>query len=247
MASEIVKRGFAMNPANLQEAMQLANMLAGSQVVPKYYQGKAQDALVAMMMGAEIGLNPIQSLQNIAVINGRPSIWGDAMVALVQNHPAFGGIEESFDDATMTASCTVWRNGGPRQTQTFSEVDAKKAGLWNKAGPWQQYPKRMLQLRARGFALRNQFADAIAGLITAEEAQDMPIERDITPAVTLLPENSDDGTADWLAAIESAVDRDGLGAIRVALKDSPTPTGAARTKVVSAWNARLKAISGESQ
>ena len=59
--------------------------------------------------------------------------------------------------------------------------------------------------------------------------------------------SGDDGTADWIAAIESAMDRDGLGAIRAALKDSPTPTGAARTKVVSAWNARLKAISGESK
>ena len=57
---------------------------------------------------------------------------------------------------------------------TFSEQDAKVAGLWGKSGPWKQYPKRMLQMRARGFNLRDNFADILGGLITAEEARDMP-------------------------------------------------------------------------
>jgi len=181
------RAGFALQPANVTEAMQMATMLSRSEMVPKSYRGKAEEILVAMMMGCELGLNPIQSLQNIAVINGRPCVWGDAMPALAQNHPQFGGIEESFDDATMTASCTVWRRGGPKQTRTFSQADAKLAGLWGKAGPWQQYPKRMLQMRARGFALRDQFADALAGLVTREEAEDMPDEIDVSPRRTEFP------------------------------------------------------------
>jgi len=152
-------------------------------MVPKNYANKPDDTLVAMMMGAELRLNPIQSLQNIAVINGRPSIYGDALLALMQNHPAFGGITEAFDEATMTASCTVWRKGGEQHTQVFSQADAQTAGLWGKQGPWKQYPKRMLQWRARGFAIRNQFADALAGLITQDEAEDLPTgePRDVTP------------------------------------------------------------------
>ena len=51
---------------------------------------------------------------------------------------------------------------------------AKKASLWTKPGPWQQYPDRMLQMRARGFALRDTFADVLRGLISREEAEDMP-------------------------------------------------------------------------
>jgi len=170
----------------------MAQMLASSEMVPKQYKGKPQDTLIAMMMGTELGLNPIQSLQNIAVINGKPSIYGDALLALVQNHRSFGGIEENFDDSTMTATCTVWRKGGNRHTQTFSQADAKAAGLWGKAGPWTQYGKRMLQMRARGFAVRGQFADALAGLITREEAEDIPVsEYDITPDPQALPELPD--------------------------------------------------------
>jgi len=50
--------------------------------------------------------------------------------------------------------------------------DAKRAGLWAKQGPWTAYPKRMMQMRARGFALRDAFPDVLKGMITAEEAQD---------------------------------------------------------------------------
>jgi len=180
--TEYKPSGFALQPQNLGEAMELAKMLSSSSMVPKNYIGKPDDTLVAMMMGAELRLNPIQSLQNIAVINGRPSIYGDALLALMQAHPSFGGISEEFNESTMTASCTVWRKGGTRHIQTFSRDDAKIAGLWGKTGPWTQYPKRMLQWRARGFAIRNQFADALAGLITQDEAMDMPPEeKDITP------------------------------------------------------------------
>lgn len=180
--------GFQLQPQNFQEASQMADMLAKSQMVPKQYQGAPQDTLVAMMMGSELGLNPIQSLQHIAVINGKPSIYGDALMALVQNHPSFGGIEEWYDSQTMTAHCRVWRKGGKPHEQSFSKQDAEHAGLWGKQGPWQSYPKRMQQMRARSFALRDQFADALAGLITAEEAQDYPTERDMGPAQTAEPE-----------------------------------------------------------
>lgn len=175
--------GLAMQPSNLQEAIHLAEMLASSGMVPKQYINNPQGTLVAMMMGQELGLNPIQSLQNIAVINGKPSIYADALLALVQNHPAFGGIEEETDEQTMTAYCTVWRkHDAKKHTQSFSQRDAQTAGLWGKSGPWTQYPKRMLMWRARGFALRDKFADALGGLITVEEARDYPVaEKDVTP------------------------------------------------------------------
>ena len=51
-------------------------------------------------------------------------------------------------------------------------MDAKRAGLWTKAGPWQTYPRRMLQMRARSFALRDAFPDVLKGLISVEEALD---------------------------------------------------------------------------
>ena len=179
--SNITKaNGFSLTPSNLQEAMQYAEIMAKSTVVPKQYQSRPGDILVAVQMGADLGLKPMQALQNIAVINGRPCIWGDALLALVQAHPAFEDIKETIENGVAT--CTVKRKGQQPHTVTFSLEDAKKAGLLGKPGPWSQYTNRMLALRARGFALRDRFADALGGLITAEEAQDYPTEtRDVTP------------------------------------------------------------------
>ncbi len=178
------RQGFA--PATLTEAMEFSNMLAGSSMVPKGYQGRPQDIMVAMQWGAEIGLAPLQALQNISVINGKPSVYGDAAMALVQASPVCEGIEEMIEGEgtpNPTAVCIAHRKGRKPVVAKFSVEDAKRAGLWGKPGPWQAYPKRMLQMRARGFALRDAFPDVLKGLITVEEAQDFAVEsKDITPA-----------------------------------------------------------------
>lgn len=167
---------FSLTPKTLEEAMKYSEMLARSSIVPKNYQGKAGDILVAVQMGHELGLKPIQSLQNIAVINGKPCIYGDACMALVKIHPEFEDITEHFDEALQAAICKIKRRGQTVHTSMFTIEDAKKAGLWNRQGPWTQYPRRMLQMRARGFALRDAFPDALQGLILAEEAHDHPKE-----------------------------------------------------------------------
>jgi RecT family len=186
-----VKSTFSLTPSNLKEAMEYAGIIANSTIVPKGYQGKAGDILVAVQMGAELGLKPIQALQNIAVINGKPSVYGDALLALVQAHPSFEDVQEAFDEKTNTATCTVKRKNQSEYTVSFSAEDARKAGLWGKVGPWTQYPKRMLQMRARGFALRDKFADALSGLIMAEEAQDYSSISDVTPKTQTLSSKLD--------------------------------------------------------
>ena len=71
------------------------------------------------------------------------------------------------------------RKGRKPVVAKFSVEDAKRAGLWGKTGPWQAYPKRMMQMRARGFALRDAFADVLKGLMTVEEAWDnTPLHED---------------------------------------------------------------------
>jgi len=170
-------RSVSLEPSTLSEAMTFAEMLARSTMVPRDFQGKPENVLVAIQWGREIGLGPLQALQNIAVIGGRPSVWGDAMLALVRGAAVCAYVRESIegDGENIVATCRCGRRGEDGEVvSTFSVADAKKAGLWGKQGPWQQYPKRMLQMRARGFALRDAFPDVLRGVITAEEAADIP-------------------------------------------------------------------------
>lgn len=184
--TNIVRHGFA--PTNLTEAIEFSKMLATSSMVPKQYQNKAEDVLVACQWGYELGLAPMQALQNIAVINGRPSVYGDAAMALVQASPVCEDISETIEGdgtANPVAVCTAKRKGRAPVVAKFSVDDAKRAGLWGKQGPWTQYPKRMLQMRARGFALRDAFPDVLKGLITQEEACDIPADE--VPTITVEP------------------------------------------------------------
>ena len=184
------RQGFA--PATLGEAMEFSKMLADSTMVPRAYQGKPQDILVCVQWGQEIGLAPLQALQNIAVINGKPSVYGDAAMALVQASAVCEDVQEYFEGEgtpNPIAVCVAKRRGRKEVVAKFSVEDAKRAGLWGKTGPWQAYPKRMMQMRARGFALRDAFADVLTGLITAEEAHDWPAEAKGAPAPRQAPAN----------------------------------------------------------
>jgi hypothetical protein len=159
---------------NYGEAIEVAKMFAHSGMVPKQFEGNVGAVLVAMQMGSELGLSPMSSLQSIAVINGHPTVYGDAMLALVMNHRDFLDIAETEGEGF--AKCVVKRKGRSPTERIFTIDDAKKAQLWGKQGSWTQYPRRMLQLRARGFALRDAFPDALRGIISTEEARDYPTD-----------------------------------------------------------------------
>jgi hypothetical protein len=163
------------------QAIKVADYINKSALVPDAYRGKPADIVIAMQYGMELGLSPMQAIQSVAVINGKPSIYGDALPAVVMQHPDFMDIDASEPAGTepqqWVATCTVSRRGRTPVTRTFSTADAQLAKLWGKAGPWQQMPKRMLMMRARAFALRDAFPDRMKGIITAEEAIDITPER----------------------------------------------------------------------
>lgn len=234
MSNITTRQGFA--PQTMTEAMEFSKLLADSNMVPRQYQGKPQDVLVCVQWGAEMGLAPMQALQNIAVINGKPSVYGDAAMALVQHSPVCEDIEEYFEGEgtpNPTAVCVAKRKGRKAVTAKFSVEDAKRAGLWGKSGPWSSYPKRMMQMRARGFALRDAFPDVLKGLITAEEAQDYPTEqatKDITPKgnpldAVALPkpvDNSVDNVVDFPMSepVDNSVDNANVEAVEAAVEDA---------------------------
>lgn len=186
-------------PTDIEQVFRLAKAVAASGMAP-YGMNTPEQITIAIMHGLELGLPPMQAIQRIAVVNGRPTVWGDAIPALLlsRGFKLREWIEGAGD--TRAAFCEVTRPDGDTTTRSFSIGDAKRAKLWQtqekvrkknrKTGeffegdndsPWFRYPERMLAMRARGFAARDGAADVLGGLYLREEVDDEPM-KDITPA-----------------------------------------------------------------
>ena len=178
----------AIVPTDLDQVWRLAGMIHKAGMAPKDME-TPEKISVALLHGLEIGLKPMQSMQRIAVINGRPAIWGDAVIGLVRASGLAEYIDEEIigEGEQMVAVCKTKRKGEKKEIErSFSVADARRAGLWDERqtvkrrsknnewydakndSPWFKYPKRMLQMRAR-VALRDAYADVLGGMYIAEE------------------------------------------------------------------------------
>jgi hypothetical protein len=189
----LAKAGFVFLPQTWESLFAYAKEIAGTEFVPNDLRGKPGAVLAAWQFGQEIGLAPMAALQSIAVINGRPSLWGDGALAIVRSSPLCEYIHELAPDQALEkgyGECTVKRRDDDVPiTRRFTKAMAEQAGLWGgkskdpdkkKFEPWFLYPGRMLQMRARAWAMRDAIPEALRGIAIREEVEDIE-PRDVTP------------------------------------------------------------------
>lgn len=194
-------------PKTLEDQYRLARYYWSSGLMPSGLD-TTEKVLVALQLCFEMGLPPMSSIGNIAVINGVPCIFGQLPMALAMKSGKLLSVKEFWFDqkgnevserapieTIAGATCIVTRHGFDAHARSFSIEDAKLAKLWGKVGqsgkptPWVLYPKRMLQMRARSWALKDRFGDALMGIPIAEYDFDAVIEggRVIETHVTIPP------------------------------------------------------------
>jgi hypothetical protein len=180
---------FQIVPKNIQDLKTFADMAAASDLVPKDYKGKAGNCFIAIQFGAELGIPPLQSLQNIAVINGKPGVYGDVGKALLLGK-GFGIEERDIKDIEKTneAWCKITRprhmnpTNQPPTERTFSKANAQTAGVWG-VNVHKTHPYRMLAWRAFWFAARDAAADVLKGICGIEELESYKTDAVETTAV----------------------------------------------------------------
>lgn len=185
-------RPTAIVPTDMDSCYRLAKAVCMAGMAPRGLD-TPEKAMVAIMHGLECGLTPMAALQRIAVVNGRPVIWGDGAIGLVRGSGLCEFIDETIEGEgdNRVAICETKRRGETRSViRSFSVADAKKARLWGKQGPWQDYPERMLQMRARAFALRDGFADVLGGIYIKEEVEDDADRRPLQSSEPPIPVQS---------------------------------------------------------
>lgn len=160
--------------STFEEQFRLARVYHASKLMPATLDSP-EKILVALQICHELGLPPMTSIKNICVINQTPMLFGDLPLALVQKSGMMENINEQLSEDK--AVCTVKRKGQSPVTREFSMEDAKRAKLTGK-GPWMTYPKRMLQCRARAWALKDTFPDVLGGVGIMEYDDYEPAENE---------------------------------------------------------------------
>lgn len=172
-------------PTDYNELLQFAALMHSASLAPKTLDTVPKIA-IAMLTAMEIGLPIVSGIQNIAVINNRAGIWGDAALAIVRGSGLLEVFEEWNEGERKTPKwtyyCKLKRKGYKEVTGSFSWQEAIEAGFHDPKqrdgrqdnfSPWRRFTNRMMTFKARNFVLRDQFGDILKGLRTAEDLGDI--------------------------------------------------------------------------
>jgi len=190
----------ALVPQTIEEAARIAQAYTMAGMAPRSYvvedevrmpDGSMQKVinnqatqgriLIGILKGMDIGMTPTQAMSTIYIVNNIPTVYGDGIVALMQNSGDYEWHKNTFTGTPKTdqwtATCTIKKRGRDDLIEaSFTWAQAKAAGLTAKRGPWSQYPERQMMWRALGWAAREGFAKELAGLGIAEEIHDIPAD-----------------------------------------------------------------------
>ena len=186
----IAAYGVGGMPESFNNKMIMAKALCASGLMPNG-MNTPEKVCVALQWGYELGLSPMVAVNNIAVINGKPTLSADMLHAIARRSPEYGGCKWIVQD-DKKAECIIYRKTAAYTEEVkglYTIEMAQAAGLMSKDN-WKKYPQRMLKHRALSYALRDAFPDLLAGFYTPEEMTGVKDTepRNITPPEEKQPE-----------------------------------------------------------
>jgi len=130
-----------------------------------------EQALSLMLIAQAEGLHPAIAARDYHIIDGRPALKADAMMARFQQA---GGRVRWFKVDTAEVSAEFSHPHGGRVTITWTLADAQRAGVAGK-GNWLKYPRQMLRARVISEGIRTVYPGVCIGVYTPEEVQDIEV------------------------------------------------------------------------
>lgn len=163
---------------NFIMAMQMAKALSSSTIVPATFQRNDANCLIAIEQAQRLHVSPLMVMQNLYVIQGRPSWSSKFLIAAINNSGKFDmelQFEETKGKDGKPFSCMAWtmKNGRRVEGMTVDMDMAKDEGWLSKNGSkWKTMPQLMLRYRAASFFSSLNCPELTMGLYTKEEMQD---------------------------------------------------------------------------
>lgn len=172
------KQSMALVPASFAELQAMSATWAKSALIASAMRGRPEDVALVVATGMELGLQPLASLRLINIVEGKPALGADALVAIVKSRrdvcEYFVRVEGETNDSQ--AVYVTKRVGDPEpQRMKFTMQDAQRMGLAGRDN-WKKQPATMLRHRARAALAREVYPDIVGAIFTDEEAAEFARE-----------------------------------------------------------------------
>ena len=188
--TEILTPEIPKEVLNFSELHRLAEMLAKSTIVPIAYQNRPENCFVALDMASRMGISALVVMQNLYVIQGKPSFSGSAISALVNSCPRYRDVElvyvgqEGTDSWGAYVTAIKVSNGKVVKGGTVTIGTAKREGWYSKSGSkWQTMPEMMLGYRAYAWFGRLYTPELLMGMQSTDEVNDVAVPLGTEPIV----------------------------------------------------------------
>ena len=196
---------FLTDAGSFEHIWRVATAFSGSKLVPKDFQNKPQDTFVAIQMALQLQINPLLCLQNIQVINGKPSFSAQFMIGLANSRGPFAGpltwhSEGQGDSLSVTCQATLAATG--EVVSVNVSMAMAKADGWTKNAKYRSIPEQMLRYRSATWLIRLYCPEVTCGMQSTDELKDS----DTLPQRKINPESNN-------GAIEQLLPQDSVAAL----------------------------------
>ncbi len=165
---------------SFENAQRMAKVLVQSSLVPTAYKNNIPNAMIALEMANRIGISPFMVMQNLDVIQGKPSWNSTFIIAVLNSCGRFTPLRFEFDGEGDNYGCRAVTTDNDGKVLKGTKIDWKmvKAEGWlNKGGSkWKTMPDQMFQYRAASFFGRIYAPDLLKGMHSADEVVDMVVD-----------------------------------------------------------------------
>ena len=166
------------NSKTFEHAQRVAKMLASSDLIPQQYRGNIQNTMIALEMANRIGASPLQVMQNLYIVQGKPTWSSSFIIAAINTCKRFSPLRFEQKGEGKDMSCLAWaydlatndKLEGPKVTIAMAEAEG-----WSTKGgsKWKTMPELMIRYRAAAFFGRLYAPDILMGMHTVEEIEDI--------------------------------------------------------------------------
>lgn len=169
-------------------AMQMADTLSKSTIIPREYQGNPSNCMIAVEMSVRLNTSPMMVMQHLHVIQGRPAWSAQWIIAMINNSRKYKTVlqyEMGYDAADDGLSCFAWAidHAGNKVTGPKITMKMAKAEGWvgKNGSKWQSMPGVMIQYRAASFFGRVNCPEMIMGIYSQDEVLEMDLDDSAAP------------------------------------------------------------------